>query len=64
MTRFVAAAVVLSAFTLGLAAQVPSDRIRNAAAEPQNWLTYSGTYSGHRYSTLRQIAPGNVKNSR
>lgn len=38
-----------------LAAQVTYDRILNAAEEPQNWLTYSGDYSGRRYSTLDQI---------
>ena len=54
-------------FLLGLApmvasAQVTSQRIENAASEPQNWLTYSGTYSGQRYSTLTQINHANVKN--
>jgi alcohol dehydrogenase (cytochrome c) len=47
--------------TIVLAGQPSGDRLRNAAAEPHNWLTYSGTYAGHRYSTLRQIDPGNVK---
>ena len=41
-------------------AQVTSDRLVNAAAEPRNWLTYSGTYMSQRYSTLDQITPGNV----
>ena len=40
--------------------QVPYERIRNAAAEPGNWLTYSGNYQGHRHSPLAQIHPGNV----
>src|SRR5690349_10190197 len=26
----------------------------------QNWLTYSGDYSGQRHSALNQIHPGNV----
>ena len=26
-------------------AQVPYDRILNAADEPQNWLTYNGSYT-------------------
>src|SRR5882724_9074586 len=43
-------------------AQVPSQRIERAAAEPQNWLTYGGGYDSKRYSTLNQITPGNVKN--
>ena len=39
---------------------VPYDRIRNAAAEPQNWLTYWGDYSGRHYSPLAQINASNV----
>lgn len=37
------------------------ERIRNAAAEPQNWLTYWGNYQGHHFSALSQINTGNVK---
>ncbi len=43
-------------------AQVTADRIRNAASEPQNWLTYGGTYDSQRYSRLNQITPANVAN--
>ena len=43
-------------------AQVSFDRILRAAREPQNWLTYSGTPMGQRYSALAQITPANVKN--
>ena len=39
---------------------VSYDRIRNAAAEPQNWLTYWGDYGGRHYSPLAQINAGNV----
>ena len=39
---------------------VPYDRIRNAVAEPQNWLTYWGDYSGRHYSSLAQISASNV----
>ena len=35
---------------LGVQAQVSFERILNAAEEPHNWLTYSGTYAGTRYS--------------
>src|SRR5271165_2816900 len=42
-------------------AQVTFDRILNSAQEPQNWLTYSGDYYGHRFSTLDQINVDNVK---
>src|SRR5919106_6439548 len=40
---------------------VTADRILNARSEPQNWLTYYGTYDGQRYSTLDQINKENVK---
>jgi alcohol dehydrogenase (cytochrome c) len=59
--RYLVAVLVLAAGS-GLAAQVTVDRLLRAADEPRNWLTYSGTYSGHRYSLLRQIDPTNVKN--
>jgi len=45
-----------------LKAQVTDEHLLNAGQEPQNWLTYSGTYSSQRYSTLDQITPTNVKN--
>src|SRR5213083_868867 len=53
--------VVLAA-TGPLYAQVSNDRILRSGQEPQNWLTYSGSYNGQRYSTLSQITPENVKN--
>src|SRR5262245_49087737 len=43
-------------------AQVGPERLVRATEEPQNWLTYSGTYAGQRYSTLHQIDLGNAKN--
>src|SRR5215510_9264853 len=33
-----------------------SDGLKN----PARWLTYSGDYSGHRHSPLKQITTGNV----
>ena len=39
---------------------VTFDRLRNARAEPQNWLTYYGAYDGQRYSALDQITTSNV----
>src|SRR5262249_1392034 len=36
------------------------ERIRNAKAEPQNWLTYWGDYLGTHYSPLRQINTSNI----
>ena len=58
---------VLLAATAGLyldaqSAGVTYERILKAAAEPQNWLTYGGTYMSQRYSGLNQITPANVAN--
>jgi alcohol dehydrogenase (cytochrome c) len=44
------------------AQQVSYERILRAASEPQNWLTYNGTYNSQRYSLLDQITPSNVRN--
>jgi alcohol dehydrogenase (cytochrome c) len=41
--------------------QVTASRLVRAADEPQNWLTYSGTYASQRYTALNQITPLNVK---
>ena len=43
-------------------AQVTSERLLNASKEPQNWLTYSGSYMSQRHSPLTQLTPANVKN--
>src|SRR5215471_10110461 len=59
--RLLRAVVLLFASVAILNAQVTYDRLLNAAKEPQNWLTYSGTYASQRYSTLSQITPLNVK---
>ncbi len=45
-----------------VSAQVTYDRLVRADREPQNWLSYSGNYAGHRYSSLSQINRANVKN--
>jgi alcohol dehydrogenase (cytochrome c) len=37
-------------------------RLLKAQEEPHNWLTYSGRYSGWRFSPLQQITTGNVSN--
>ena len=55
------ACVLFSLVPGGLHAQeVTFDRLLNADQEPQNWLTYSGTYSSNRHSLLDQIIPSNV----
>ena len=53
---------ILIAATLAalLPAQVTYERIVKADAEPGNWLTYSRTLDGQRYSPLASIHRGNV----
>jgi alcohol dehydrogenase (cytochrome c) len=51
----------LSCLASSVQAQVTFDRILHSSKEPQNWLTYSGDYSGRRYSELTQINTENVK---
>src|ERR1700726_2939003 len=46
----------------GLRAQVTPERLLHANDEPQNWLTYSGSYASQRHSLLKQVDPSNVKN--
>ena len=47
-----------------LTGQVGAQRITNADQEPGSWLTYSGGYRSHRYSTLDQITTANVASLR
>ena len=61
------ALIALAAATVAqvaLMAQVPSSRIASAGREPASWLTYSGTYDGHRYSPLAEITTDNVSRLR
>ena len=55
-------AALMAVLPLRAHAQVTSQRLAAAANEPQNWLTYSGSYYSQRYSTLDQITPANVRN--
>jgi len=41
-------------------ADVDADRLLNAAATPEEWLTYGGTYDEQRHSRLKQINTDNV----
>jgi alcohol dehydrogenase (cytochrome c) len=63
MKRAFSLVLILAAAAVSVGAQQPitSNRIQNAEKEPQNWLTYSGSYKSQRYSTLDQITPANVK---
>lgn len=47
-----------------VARTVTAERIIRARSEPQNWLTYYGTYDGHRYSSLDQVNADDVKSLR
>ena len=61
------AAVLLMAASWTLSGQsqpVTYERLLKADQEPGNWLMYSGTYSGWRFSRLNQITTENVKNLR
>src|SRR5580692_2342386 len=51
---------LLTSAALAAQVNVPFERIRDAAKEPGNWLTYSRDYTGNRYSPLDQIHTGNV----
>ena len=61
MKKTLLLALVLAA-TATVGAQVSYDRLLRADREPQNWLTYSGSYMSQRHSPLTQITPANVKN--
>ena len=52
--------LLLTLLTFPLLGQVTYERILNANKEPGNWLTYSGNYSGHRFSPLKQINDQNA----
>src|SRR6516165_1400853 len=54
--------LVTTAFTPAGAADMTFERALNARNEPQNWLLHHGNYQGHRFSQLKEIDTGNVKN--
>lgn len=53
-------AALAGLFARGVNAQVSFERIRNAANEPANWLTYSGNLQGQRFSPLKELTPATV----
>ena len=59
----VGAAFVIVARSVLVLAQAPVTSARLVAAdrEPQNWLTYSGSYKSQRHTALAQITPANVR---
>src|ERR671934_2869880 len=44
----------------GGAPQVTAQDLLDGLKDPSRWLTYSGSYNGHRHSPLTQITPDNV----
>ena len=54
--------ILFSLLPVSLGAQVTAERLLHASDEPQNWLTYSGSYASQRYSALQQVTAANVKN--
>ncbi|HEX5045768.1 MAG TPA: PQQ-dependent dehydrogenase, methanol/ethanol family [Gammaproteobacteria bacterium] len=63
MARKTSTAAALLAALVSCAAhgQVTFDRLLDAQSEPQNWLTYSGSYLSQRHTLLKQIKPSNVR---
>jgi alcohol dehydrogenase (cytochrome c) len=59
--HWLASGSLILAFGVTLAAQsiTPKDLL-DGLANPARWLTYSGDYSGRRFSPLNQITAGNV----
>jgi alcohol dehydrogenase (cytochrome c) len=60
----VAVAGVGAFLTASQAQNVTYQRLLNADKEPQNWLTYGGDYSSHRFSGLKAINKTNASNLR
>ncbi len=44
-----------------LSNEVNDARLKGAAGDSKNWLTYSRGFNNNRYSTLNQITPSNIK---
>lgn len=71
LAAYVRSLMLLSAAPEDLSAAKPKvpppvsyDDIRLAERYPDQWLTYSGTYDGHRFSSLQQITAANASGLR
>jgi alcohol dehydrogenase (cytochrome c) len=53
--------ILLVAAITTLYGQVSYDRLRNAPSEPQNWLTYNGSYASTHHSSLSEINHTNAR---
>jgi alcohol dehydrogenase (cytochrome c) len=58
--RFIVVYLACVFFAGQVFAQVTFERLLNSGKEPQNWMTYSGDYSGRRFSALEQINTSNA----
>jgi alcohol dehydrogenase (cytochrome c) len=66
MKRIVSAGFLIGLLSMGAvtrsaAADMSFERALEADKEPQNWLLHHGNYRGHRFSQLREINSGSVK---
>ena len=61
-SRFAFAAAFAGLLAAGTANAQQVDTARIEAGNPNDWLTYHGTYKGYDYSGLDQINSHNVKN--
>jgi len=52
--------LIISFLASVASAQVTTDRLLQAEKEPENWLMYSGDYSGQRHSGLKEITNANA----
>src|SRR5262245_44547300 len=65
LSLFAAAMLALAPSPMGQSTSSPGlpvtyERLLKATEEPGNWLTYSGDYRSHHYSSLNQITADNV----
>jgi alcohol dehydrogenase (cytochrome c) len=56
-----ATCLMVAFFASHALSQVTFERLVNSAKEPQNWMTYSGDYTGKRFSSLDQITVSNAR---
>lgn len=54
----------LSATKAPLDIEVSNEHLLSAGSRTEEWLTYSGSFDGHRYTSLNQITPANVAHLR
>jgi len=59
--RLLATCLMVALFASHALSQVTFERLVNSAKEPQNWMTYSGDYTGKRFSSLDQITVSNAR---